>query len=235
MPKERRNQEEIVFMRNDPSVIKSEYAYSDSLRKPDVVATFVPYMQKRFGVLKDYDFEKMIDCIADGSITTTKVDLVDQGDGVGKIARVIGKKLTGRRKTVTAKSTGKTPEAEPEPLQWIDVQQTWELKRTPDVRLKPCTDTVWNAEKLGEVTSDSDLPSKVKVEKGRDGTDRTAKSKNDSRSEPLPYASGLCTVGAQVTNEPKKDPESQCAYYAIERLSAAWYMTHSIVVMVDGE
>ena len=27
----------------------------------------------------------------------------------------------------------------------------------------------------------------------------------------------------------------QCAYYAIERLSAAWYVTHSTVILLEGE
>lgn len=30
-------------------------------------------------------------------------------------------------------------------------------------------------------------------------------------------------------------PDLRCAYYAMERLSSAWYILHSTAVLLDGE
>ena len=124
------------------------------------------------------------------------------------------------------------------PAKWIDIHQTWELKMDKNKKLEFSTRT-WRkkdapkADKLHlkrtreETNGSNDHPPSKKI--GISGTKSSATmtgSRSRISSLILPPEDGSST---------RLSHDVQCAYYAIERLSAAWHITHSTVILLEGK
>ena len=206
-------------MLNDPVTIESSHLrhrkFSRAERKPDVTGAFVPFFRHFFEGkdVADYDFEDVVTAIGQPDFFTAK--------------RKVSRKPT-----------------------WRDVQQTWELKNTGKEMKFPVENTTWNAENIlnrphyFQVEEVQAKPEENQAKRGRDEEDDTQKpptkkSRGGSScvsslfNEDKGSASGLNIFGPPG-NDTTLTPDVQCAFYAIERLRAAWFITHSIVMLLTG-
>lgn len=128
-------------------------------------------------------------------------------------------------------------------LYWSDVQQFWEFKKSKE----EITQAFWLDTR--KYTLEAMLAKEVHLEVPASPTDRVSENKkrkgdspavpSNSRAGKASRGSNLDSAGARVEevrdgNNSITTPE-QCAYYAIERLSAAWHFTHCTGVEIDGK
>lgn len=226
VPEQRAGEEEVIYLPNDPATITSEYMYDNAHRKPDIIGVFVPYMRERYPALKDYSFDDMAKGIADGNI-----------------------KAAGLDETAGTKKASKTPENK-DSMKWIDVHQTWELKvrkvkkdsfqfqqkmwSVDDIR-KAFDGTQAQAQKRTNKRKTDAREDEAGAEASSGPSSKKTRSSTTTRSVPLPFTSTMTTVG-ETGKEDTHDmnPDTQCAYYGLERLSAEWFITHSTVILLTG-
>ena len=219
-PKLREN-EELLYIPNDPTTIESKHLKDADItpaeRKPDVIGVFVPFLRNMFDQdgIEDYNHDAMVTAIGQG-------------------------KLVAKGGKGSCKPT------------WGDVQQTWELKNTNKKMEFPGEDAVWNTEDILNRSHDQPVkePSKPKtktkqpVKRGREGDDDTQKRPNKkscggSSQTPSIFTEGEGSASSFSLSGPPESDRSlnhdvQCAFYAIERLRAAWFITHSTVTLLTG-
>lgn len=130
---------------------------------------------------------------------------------------------------------GKVDQASNRGWQWSDIHQPWELTkpRRPEVDFpESCETNIEQALQDYKLRTQSDSHHRQNSRKRRSDEELSNKSKkarmeNDSDPKPL-YL--------QVADEQLNLlPDLRCAYYAMERLSSAWYILHSTAVLLDGE
>ena len=109
---------------------------------------------------------------------------------------------------------------------WIDVLQTWEMDAmhrnvNPDVESEESTKT-----------QDSTRPPpenrKRRADEAISGDKKRARViPNVTSGEPKPFRA--------LDEEQNLIPDLRCAYYAIERLRAAYHVTHTMAVLLEGK
>lgn len=197
--------------------------YDDVHRKPDIIGVFAPYMRERYPELADYSFEDLAEGIANGTI---------------KSAGLFDK--TGTKKT------SKTPEKQP--MKWIDVQQTWELKvRKVKKDSFAFQQKMWSVDDItrafdGTLAQEQKRTNKRKPDANEDAADASTGSSSKklrsstARSVHLPFTSIPAKVGEAGKEDTHDiDPDMQCAFYGLERLCAEWFITHCTVILLTGK
>ena len=216
---ELRENEEVVYMPNDPATIESSHLKGERIaradRKPDVIGVFVPFFREMFegNNVADFDFKDVVTEIGKTHFSKTK-------------------------RNFSCKPT------------WKDVQQTWELKNAGKEMKFPVENATWNTGdilnrphyQMEEVQA---KPEENPAKRGRDEEDDTQKPPKKKScggsscvsslfNEGEGSASGLNMFGPPG-NDTTLTPDVQCAFYAIERLRAAWFITHSTVMLLTGD
>lgn len=218
-PSLRANKEEIIFTPNDPQTLKAAHFQGNTYCTPDICAVFLSRLCQTDDTRHDFNFDDMAKAIAKSEW---------QGE---------------------------------EKIQWIDAHQPWELKRsktklgfiekdwenmTVDTIIRESEPPLPNLTP-GPTSSTSSPPppppqpahpqrpkkqiSNKRPLEGKDGVStkrsRTSEGPRQSMTGPLPKDNKEGTVEKKGVN--------QYARYALERLSAEWYVTCSSVVLLNGE
>ena len=231
-PNSHDNKEEIVFLPNDPTVIKSHYLIRDTRnpdvqksfpkRKPDIIGVFLSHLCEKYREHKYADFSTVVEEIGEGGIP---------------------KKETGEGAAATNLHTT-----------WKDIHLTWELKRK--LNLKRPAKKEWTVDgvlgkpepqpdpkaeeaqttKAGATTSKKS-GKKPKAKGGPKGkrkrNDNDDDDDGDDKKDHPTKKSRSDSSGKLYNNGPP--PDVQCAYYGAERLAALFSITHSIVILLTGE
>ena len=234
-PSSHDNKEEIVFLPNDPTVIKSHYLIRDT-RNPDVQKSFPKRKPDIIGVFLSHLCEKYI-----GQKGTNMTEQIGRGS--------IPKKETGKGAVATNLRTT-----------WKDIHLTWELKRKSNLKRpakkewtvdgvlgKPEPQPDPKAEeaqttKAGATTSkkpgkepnakDDSKGKRKRNDNDDDDGDDDDGDDDDKKDHPA-KKSRSDSSGKLYNNGPP--PDVQCAYYGAERLAALFSITHSIVILLTGK
>ena len=216
---ELRENEEVVYMPNDPATIESSHLKGERIaradRKPDVIGVFVPFFREMFkgNNVADFDFKDVVTEIGKTHFSKTK-------------------------RNFSCKPT------------WKDVQQTWELKNAGKEMKFPVENATWNTEdilnrSLDQPEEEEPKPQEKPTKRGREGDDDTQKPPKKRSCGGSSYTSSIFNEGEGSTskfnlsgppgNDTSLSHDVQCAFYAIERLRAAWFITHSTVMLLTGD
>lgn len=130
---------------------------------------------------------------------------------------------------------GKVDQASNRGWQWNDIHQPWELlkPRRHEVEFpESCEANIEQALQDYKLRTQSNSHHRQNSRKRRSDEELSNKSKKarmENESDPKP-------LYLQVADEQLNLlPDLRCAYYAMERLSSAWYILHSTAVLLDGE
>ena len=211
--------QDLIFMRNDPIPVsrRREYGTENNKvqRKPDIIAIFTSYLYKAFPNCQDYDFEEW--------------------------CTHIGRMTAKRRKSAASKKDERG---------WLDILQPWEIKVSKATFVTSRMDTEYTTVGMKESDKPEAGSSKRKANKplpsgsgkrsrsngSASGTlpgnthDNTVPSPSGVNDNTVPSPSGVTESDSDVSSA-----DVQCAFYAIERLAAAWNVTHCTVVQLTGE
>lgn len=206
-------------MRNDPVCISRSAAAEnfsssvDATRKPGIIAIFTSYLRKTVPDCQHYDFEDWCAHLSQSS--------AEDENAAGKTKRV-----------------------------WLDVLQSWELKVSKTAFNVSRIDTKYTM--VGLTDPEEPDPSVVQPVTSiggkrkashplRSGSGKRSRSTRTTKAiRPSKIPDAIVPGGASGSNSCSHPPlsittDEQCAYYAIERLSAAWNITHCTVVQLSGE
>ena len=199
--------QELIFMRSCPvRTARNTTADSENVvRKPDVVALFTSYLRRTIPDCQRYDFEDW--CI-------------------------------------NQSAAEKEQASEKIKLEWLDVLQPWNVTFSKTTFDTSRLDSEYTAVGMTDLDgSDPSVASPVSVrgEKRKAGSPLQSGSGKRSRSTLTTSAAAVPLSHSAAENNGYEDPsilpstDEQGAYYAIERLSAAWNITHCTVVQLTGE
>lgn len=120
-------------------------------------------------------------------------------------------------------------------LRWPDVHQPWEVTATGLVgaaapeQNNPEIEKALLASKSQERSSSSQKRNSLKRRSEEEPSRTSKKARIESNAEPRSFLEQVTDEQSNLTSE------LRCAYYAMERLSSAWYTTHSTVVELEGK
>ncbi|KAK0204164.1 hypothetical protein DFS33DRAFT_1384418 [Desarmillaria ectypa] len=213
----------IIVIPNDPLVIESKQIELDlptTKRKPDNIIVQLSHLLKLDDTCKDFDYRSWVQSVETES-----------------------KEWKWARKGTDEKTS------------WLDVHCSLELKAYRVIGSAPLDQPTSEKQMLGDTSSTpaSDVlqssDPKSEIERrlasqasgsftGAASSRSCEKKRSHAEAEGSQYAQK--TTFSQKKRKifhpgpPRITAEIQCAYYAIERLWAAWNVTHSIVLLLEG-
>lgn len=121
--------------------------------------------------------------------------------------------------------------------EWPDVYVTCELKMKKNkLEFSNCK---WSANKLLKLLKQQTTVAGRKRAHGDRGSgddDFVSKRRRGSTSTTQNVHISIVPEGTpSEPSQPSIDPETQCAYYGMERLSSLWTIMHSFVLLLEGE
>ena len=254
-PSERTNKEEILFMPHDSFPIFSNYATGGirSERTPDIIGVFLSYLCDRYEGYGDYDFAAMAGQIAAGQIPRegekalrvenedfsrtewkdvhltvelkyhrkiedpvghwTKEDVMEAGPAK-QVTRTTGQPMSNVR----------TPGAEMATV--AHARTTSNVEPATNARLAAIESEPPN---IGEAIARK----RARVEEDINN-DSERPQKIIRRNHVLQANTPINVAPLRPSTNIRPPPSVQCAYYASERLASSFFITHSIVVLIDG-
>ncbi|KAK0216566.1 hypothetical protein EDD85DRAFT_962350 [Armillaria nabsnona] len=212
---------QIIVIPNDPVVIESEQIKLDfpdlphlphlltMKRTPDLITILLSYLHKLDHEVEDFKYEEWVISV-DSESEKWKQKWKDAARRGGD---------------------GKTS--------WLDILSTWELKVHSVVKCAELDERMSETKVLGGTSS---TPASNILHQASGSSTGAASSRSSAKKRSHAEAVGS-EYASELTSSQKKPkttdvnecltPDMQCAYYAIERLRAAWNVTHSIVLLLD--
>ncbi|SJL06577.1 uncharacterized protein ARMOST_09919 [Armillaria ostoyae] len=209
----------IIVIPNDPLVIESKKIKRDlpnAKRKPDDIFIQLSHLLKLEDRCEDFDYRDWVQSIETECKESKRV-----------------------RKDADEKTS------------WLEVHCSLESEARRVIECAPLDQIMSEKQVLGGSTFLVQLPILISFNDSKSESDRrltsqasgssTGAASEKKRSHPEAVGS---EYASETTSSQKKrktsdfdelfTAETQCAYYAIERLRAAWNVTHSIVLLLDG-
>ncbi|ESK81045.1 other 1 protein kinase [Moniliophthora roreri MCA 2997] len=203
---------ELIFFTNDPAVITTQATGTE--RKPDIIATSPRTLENWFGVTDELEWTKLRDEINEGS-----------------------KPRAGLQRG------------------WLDVLQPWELNKSKKSLRSERLEKVFSEKDLTEVAPRDDQVTEKEDHHAADGpgpgtssrkrkhgsetdVESTSKRQKTLINNPPLHESPVSNDQYDDAPVPSMDklcsPDEQLALYALERLNAAWNITHTTGILLRG-
>ena len=244
-PSSRNNKEEIVFMPHDTFPILTNYSTGDlpCERMPDIIGVFLSFLCEKYEGYENFDLTRMSTEVAEGRIP-------HEGEKTSKTGVTRYPRTEWKDIHLTMELKCSRPITIPESWDNKQVLETSNVKATtvtrqstPSVKAVENTRPAVNPTTISQTQAapdpvkmpnvgsgspgnvDTNALKRVREEEGTTSKgERPRKSSRGNNGEPS-------NREATITRPP---PDVQCAYYGAERLAASFFITHSIVVLIDG-
>ena len=232
-------------MPHDTFPIMSDYSTGGLLceRIPDIVGVFLSFLCEKYEGCRNFDLARMSLEVASGRVPnegekTSKTGLTKYPRTEWKDIHLTMELKYNNRLISIPKSWKKEDVLE---ASNVTQEATATRRPTPSVKtgVNPRLAAIPAAKSQAQKTSnparivESDpVENEGAIARKRPREEEVATAKSERPRKTSRGSNGQPI--ARETTQPRPPPDVQCAYYGAERLAASFFITHSIVVLIDG-